>query len=328
MSRQARRVTASDVARSLGISRTTVGYVLNNTPGQTISEATRAKVFAEAERLGYRPHAAAQALARGSSRVVLFLLPDWPVGHTFAGYLDGAESVLAAAGYTMVTGTNRNGGRPRPLLETLGPDMVVPIAPLADDEIAAFRPDGAPQLFRDAELDPEQLPAMRIGSTLQVEHLHELGHTRLAFAAPGDARVARLAAARASAVRERATELGLEVIDERTIPNRDDAVTTVIEDWVTKAVTGVVAYDDDVAAAVVRAAIRADVAVPRQLAVVGHDDSPLARLFLPGLTSVRVDAVGMGRHIAHAVLHSLGADGEPPPALPDLNATVVRRETT
>ena len=34
-----KRVTAADVARSLGLSRATVGFVLNNTAGQTISEA-------------------------------------------------------------------------------------------------------------------------------------------------------------------------------------------------------------------------------------------------------------------------------------------------
>ena len=49
-----RRVTAADVARSLGISRATVGFVLNNTQGQTISAATRERVLAEAERLSAR----------------------------------------------------------------------------------------------------------------------------------------------------------------------------------------------------------------------------------------------------------------------------------
>jgi DNA-binding LacI/PurR family transcriptional regulator len=48
MTTPARRVTASDVARSLGISRATVGFVLNGTPGQTIPEATRSHVLAEA----------------------------------------------------------------------------------------------------------------------------------------------------------------------------------------------------------------------------------------------------------------------------------------
>src|SRR6187399_2916197 len=62
-----KRVTAADIARSLGISRATVGFVLNETPGQTISAATRDRVLAEAKRLGYRPNNAARA---GRSRLL------------------------------------------------------------------------------------------------------------------------------------------------------------------------------------------------------------------------------------------------------------------
>ena len=62
-----KRVTAADVARSLGLSRATVGFVLNDTPGQTIPPATRERVLTEAARLGYRPHSAARALASGRS---------------------------------------------------------------------------------------------------------------------------------------------------------------------------------------------------------------------------------------------------------------------
>ena len=40
-SKTAKRVTAADIAKSLGISRATVGFVLNDTPGQKISDATR-----------------------------------------------------------------------------------------------------------------------------------------------------------------------------------------------------------------------------------------------------------------------------------------------
>ena len=70
-----RRATAADVARSVGVSRATVGYVLNDTPGQTISATTRDKVIETARTLGYRPRAAAQALATGRTHLVLLVLP-------------------------------------------------------------------------------------------------------------------------------------------------------------------------------------------------------------------------------------------------------------
>jgi DNA-binding LacI/PurR family transcriptional regulator len=88
----------------------------------------------------------------------------------------------------------------------------------------------------------------------------------------------------------------------------------------------VVAYDDEVAAAVAGAAIRSGMEIPGSLAVIGHDDSPIARLFVPALTSVRLDVAGMGRGAARAVLRALGAGSELPE--PDGGAQVVRREST
>lgn len=328
MATKARRVTASDIARSLGLSRATVGFVLNDTPGQTISETTRRRVLAEAERLGYRPHAAARALARGSNRLVLFVLPDWPVSYTLADFLDEAATVLDRAGYALVTWTRHQGDRARPLWEALDPDIVVPVASLTDEERAAFRPGMTPALFPGSEPTmADQSPLASAGTELQVEHLHQLGHTRVAYAGPADPRSAGMAAARLSALQRRGEALGVEVVDEQLVAGADGRLRAVVQRWVTAGVTGVVAFNDEVAAAVVRAAVTAGVAVPEHLAVVGHDDSPLAGLFLPALTSVRVDAAGMGGYTAHAVLHALGVESAAP-GLPELDAAVVRRETS
>ena len=89
-----RRITAADIAREVGVSRTTVGFVLNATPGQTISPATTRKVLDAAERLGYRPHLAAQALARGRTNIVLLVLPDWPVDYSMRRHLDEARRLV------------------------------------------------------------------------------------------------------------------------------------------------------------------------------------------------------------------------------------------
>src|SRR4051794_33842882 len=75
-----RRVTSADVARLAGVSRATVSYVHNDTPQQTISGPTRARVLDAAARLGYAPSAAARTLRTGRSDIVLCLLPDWPIG--------------------------------------------------------------------------------------------------------------------------------------------------------------------------------------------------------------------------------------------------------
>src|SRR5450756_2476306 len=70
MTRPVKRSTSVDVARAAGVSRTTVSYVLNDRPGESIPEETRRRVLESAERLGYRPRPSARTLAGGRSDIV------------------------------------------------------------------------------------------------------------------------------------------------------------------------------------------------------------------------------------------------------------------
>ena len=133
------RITAVDVARAAGVSATTVSFVLNDTPGQTISDVVRARVLAEAERLSYTPHPLARALATGQSRIVLVVLPDWSVEHPLRLLLEEISTVLDEAGYSLVTMNQSRSGHATPLWETLHPDVVMSIDPLPKSQAAAIR---------------------------------------------------------------------------------------------------------------------------------------------------------------------------------------------
>src|SRR6185312_7883167 len=67
--------TRADVARLAGLSTAVVSYVLSGSD-RPVSEASRARVLAAVEALGYRPNAAAQALSRGRSTMIGFIVPD------------------------------------------------------------------------------------------------------------------------------------------------------------------------------------------------------------------------------------------------------------
>jgi len=323
------RVTSQDVARSLGISRATVGFVLNDTPGSRISEETRRRVLAEAERLGYRPHTAAQALARGGSRLVLFVLPDWPIDVQLRRHLAEAEQELDRAGYSMVTYSRHAGARSRPLWEVLEPEVVVGLAPFDAEQLAAFHAAGITRIVPDGAVSAglSALPSQAEGPRLQIEHLVERGHRVLGFAASADPRLSELSAVRAAAAAARASELGLPEPVACTVEEPD--ASTGLAHWRARGVTAVAAYNDDVAAAVAGTALRAGLDVPGDLAVVGHDYTPLARLFVPGLTSVQVDVRGLGRYVAAQALASAGhAGGGRALGIPDVGAHVVVRDST
>ena len=325
----AKRVTAADVARSLGISRATVGFVLNDTPGQTISEATRARVLDEAKRLGYRANTAARALASGRSRIILLVLPDWPLDYAMRTHLDEASLALDEAGYALVTMTPHPGGQAQPLWETLRPDVVMGMAPFTVEQLESIRASGVEHVIPPQpaqELGEDDQLGFAEGPRLQVEHLLSQGRRRLAFARSADPRVADLVTqrkARADAALQDASArafLADDAVTEETAGDR-------VEQWTALGVDGVVAYNDDIAAMVVGAAVRAGIRVPEDLAVIGHDDTPLARLFVPALSSVRIDTAGLGRYLAELALSA--ATGAPAPlAGPETDAHLVVRETT
>jgi len=321
-----RRVTAADVAREAGVSRATVGFVLNSTLGQTISEGTTQRVLEAAKRLGYRPHPAAQALASGRTRIILLVLPDWPVEYSLRRYIDEASGFLDEAGYSLVTMTIREGSKARPLWETLRPDVVMGMLPFSEQTFRDIRSAGVASVIPgpDDAATTTQSPAS-LGPRLQVEHLAERGRGRLVFAATADHRLEALQSARYALAATTAEGLGLPRLLRYEV-DRDNAG-ALVKDWRRDRVDGVVAYNDDVAALVIGAALRGGLRIPEDLAVVGHDDSPIAEVFVPSLTSVHMDNAGLGRYFADLALSA--ANGTDWPAWqPSTKVSLAVRESS
>jgi len=319
-----RRVTSSDVAREAGVSRATVGFVLNRTPGQTISAETQERVTSAAARLGYRPNESARRLARGSTRIVLMVLPDWPLEHSMQRNIDAATAMLERAGYTLVTFTP-HGSAARPLWETLSPDVVIGMTPFTDEQIQSMRTSGVLHIVPDvgAKEAPDSHPAYNRGPRLQVKHLHALGHRRIGFAATADARLQGLQATRLNEAVVAAAELGIEIGPVETIAVDAHAALAA---WREAGCTAVSAYNDEVAAVVVRTALSEGLTVPGDLAVIGHDGSPLAKLFYPALSTIEVDYEALGRYSAQIALAAIG--DMPEPSEPDQVLTLVARDST
>lgn len=104
MSEDARAVNIHDVARRAGVAVSSVSRVLSNHPD--VSDKMRAKVEAAAKDLGYSPDPVAQSLRSGSSRLVGYVVRDFMTPF-FSEVIEGLESVLTKAGYTLLV---MNGG--------------------------------------------------------------------------------------------------------------------------------------------------------------------------------------------------------------------------
>ncbi|MFB4268440.1 LacI family DNA-binding transcriptional regulator [Nonomuraea sp. GTA35] len=322
-----RRVTSVDVAREAGMSRATVSYVLNNTPGQSIPESTRQRVLQAAERLGYTPYAPARTLRSGRSDVVLFVLPDWPQGPTMADLVDRAAHVLAEAGLTLVTHVHAAGddGLAR-LWTSLTPAAVFGMRPFSAVELESMRRAGISAVLPYTDQPGEDvggsLWVLGVGG-LQAQYLIGKGHTRLACALPDEPRLTALGRARAEGVALVCAEAGLPRPVLSTVPLDAEAAAEVIGTWRGAGVTGICAYNDEVALAL-QAGLRAR---GESLAVIGADDIPAARFAVPPLTTVAQDSGELGAHIARALLDALQGEQPDLETFPGAALHVVERES-
>ncbi|HEU4424475.1 MAG TPA: LacI family DNA-binding transcriptional regulator [Pilimelia sp.] len=328
---QARRVTSADVAREAGLSRATVSYVLNDAPHQKIPEETRQRVLAAAARLGYAPSAAARALRSGRSDVVLCLLPNWPMGPAVGALMSNLSAELARHGMTFVLHPSTADARPTAeIWKAITPAAVLAFEELSAAEVAAMRAAGVALVVallgsskdQRRELEVQQ---QRVGR-LQAEHLVAAGHTRIGYASPDDERLRSFVQPRLEGVRTACVESGLDAPVVRAVPLDTDGAAQAVRAWRAgaDAVTGVCAYNDDVALAVLAGLRTVGLAAPADVAVVGVDDIPAARLAAPPLTTVTVDLTAVAAHLAATIVAASAGHPEPPPPGSDIVQITVR----
>ncbi|MCT9137583.1 LacI family DNA-binding transcriptional regulator [Streptomyces violarus] len=306
-----RRVTSADVAREAGVSRATVSYVLNDAPHQKIPEATRQRVWDAAARLGYAPSAAARTLRMGRSDIVLGLLPDWPIGHVLGRLIQQLTNALAEYELTFLVHSSAHPARPlQEIWKALTPAAVLALDEFPEPEADAMRAAGIEVVMAmhgstRGELRPPLVSEEPIG-VLQARHLAG-SHRRLGYAYPDLTRLDALAQPRLDGVRKVCAERGLPEPDVRTVAPEPRSAAEAVQAWLAAdpPVTGICAFNDDVAMAVLVALQSLGLRAPEDLAVIGVDDIPSAALAQPPLTTVVRDIDTIARGLARRIAHTL-----------------------
>ncbi|MFF9774340.1 LacI family DNA-binding transcriptional regulator [Streptomyces sp. NPDC013978] len=310
-----RRVTSGDVAKEAGVSRATVSYVLNDSPHQKIAEATRKRVWEAAARLGYAPSAAARALRTGRSDIVLGVLPDWPIHHVLGRLIQQLTNAFAEHELTFLVHSSAGPARPlRDVWKALTPAAVLALNEFPQTEAEAMRAvgievvmamHGSPTEEADPPLGTPLVSEEPIGA-LQARHL-AASHRRLGYAYPDLPRLDVLAQPRLDGVRQVCEERGLPEPVVRSVPLELDGATEAVKSWLAAdpPVTGICAFNDDIAMAVLLGAQALGLNVPRDLAVVGVDDIPSSALLRPSLTTVVRDTDTLARGLARRVVDAI-----------------------
>jgi DNA-binding LacI/PurR family transcriptional regulator len=324
-----RRPTSTDVARRAGVSRATVSYVLNDVPHQTIPDATRQRVLAAAEKLGYTPHAAARTLRVGESRLVLFINAGIPYGANLSVMIDTLSAEVTASGRSLVIWQQHDPADLAATLAHLQPALAITLGRLTGEQRALLARAQIPSLETGTGAD---LDGADTGVTLQIRYLASQGHRQLGYVTTADVQFGMFAEHRLAGARSACAELGLNppAVAELSAPPEAlvSDLSAILRTWTKRPdpVTAVACYNDVYAAACLAAASQARLSVPDDLSIIGMDDEAVSGYTQPALTTIRLHVTDFARDVwtrADAMLDG-GLAEEDPPLMP---VSLVRRQS-
>ncbi|MFG0306881.1 MAG: LacI family DNA-binding transcriptional regulator [Phycisphaerales bacterium JB040] len=317
--RRSDRVTLATVARMAGVAESTASRVLNGyTQNFRVRPEVRQKVLDAAQHLNYRPNPMVRSIS--AKRTNLVAVVGWASDGVNRTALSEAVRVCSGGGKHVCT-------------TFLQPDN-------AGHELPSWRVDGAivlqVRIEEDlAELEASGLPYVSIngatgpggdsvtfneaqGMNLALDHLHELGHSKIAYMYLEQARVNPRGIphgsvrARREAYADGMERLGLEPIegwDRFDIPFRDYVRDVVLG----QGATAIIVYDDVMALYLIQAASATGLSIPEDLSIVAFNDELPARAATPPLTTVRLPAAEAGRRAGDLLLERLALSPEEQP---------------
>ncbi|MEO9528129.1 LacI family DNA-binding transcriptional regulator [Roseibium sp.] len=309
-----------DVAREAGVSTATVSRALSNP--ELLSEATREQVFAAIRSTGYRVNRAARNLRTRRAGAVLVMVPN--LGNPFfSQILAGISETLGDRDTSvLIADTGDRATLEKPLvdyfLDSQIDGMICLDGGLSHSEIQLFRDNGVSGrvVFACEWVHGLDLPSVRSdnvrGARLAVQHLHDLGHRKIAHVTGPEDNV--LTHARRTGMLEERARLGLPAREEWII--RGDfslasgrlAAHRILE--MTDRPTAVFCASDQVAFGLISTLTANGVRVPEDMSVIGFDDIDLSEFYVPALTTVRQDRRALGARAASLLLNCIDVGEE------------------
>jgi len=314
------RANVREVAELAGVAISSVSRVLSEHPD--VSSAMRVRVLAAVEELRYEPDFLAQSLRRGSTLSVGFVVGDIS-NPVMASFARGAETVLRAAGYSMLL-MNSDGD---PALDEAHIRFFQSrrvdgmLLSLASEKRRAtldlLETIGVPFVVFDREV-PARIGANavlsdhRTGMRAATEHLLDLGHRRIGLIIPSlEMRAGR---ERVGGLRDAIAARGIEdetiVLPGSLLAEHGESATNELLD-LPDPPTAIIAGGNQLLIGTLRVLTARDKRVGEDIALITCDDLPLTELYRPPIATISRDTIGIGRAAAQ-LLHARLQHAEEP----------------
>ncbi|WP_182898557.1 LacI family DNA-binding transcriptional regulator [Microbispora sp. H10830] len=329
-SQAAGRVTISEVAAEAGVGRATAARTLGGYGH--VSPELRQRVLAAAEKLGYRANALARSMSTGVSHTIGVIVAD--IGNPFfAGLVRGVCDASRARGFdTIVLSTyedlDEEVAATNVLIDKRVDGMIIASAAVSGREVGHVKEAltrGVPVVLVDRAIPALDLDAVvidnRDAAREAVERLIAAGHRRIGFvwgppmAQPPATRRELLAAASRNLWTDGERLRGyLDALDDARIPFDPELVMVgrKVEERVTQEVARMLSLPDRITAlfcteteavtGALRALRAAGLSYPRDVALIGFDDSAWAAVMDPPLTMIAQPVHELGAKAAEVLL--------------------------
>jgi len=306
--------TSVDVARRAGVSQSAVSLVFGGKGTGRVGKLTQEAILHAAQELGYRPNTAARTLRSGRSRLIALAVPDVS-NPFFAAVLQGAEQAARKYGYAVMLASIRDEQDWQPVVldaltsRAVDGFLLCTVQPPTVREQTALQGKAVMVDAFDTGLPSLQLD-IEAGMHAAMTHLLRLGHTKIAhLAAAVDAETFHL---RHQAYLDALQAAGVPVAETYQarapfiIADAHRAARLVLER--PDPPSAFVCDSDVLAVGAYKAAKDLQRAIPQDLSVVSFDDSIIARILDPELTTVAIPARVIGEQALQLLLAVLEED--------------------
>jgi len=326
------QTTIIDIARSIGVSNSTVSRALHG--HADISPETRQAVLEMAAQLDYQPNQLAYNLVKSRTNTIGMIVPEF-TNSFFPNVIIGAHEVLTEAGYNLTIMQSNESyavevSNTRAMLANRIDGLLISLTQETNnyDHLKVFEKRGIPLVLFNRVCDQVEAPKVVVNdfeaSFLAVEHLIQNGYERIAhLGGPLNLQVSRerLRGYRAAMEKygksieenmviqgmfsqQKARIYGKYLLD---LENRPDAIFAV---------------NDSSAIEIMLMALEKGIKIPEELGVVGFSDNPESAYIGPGLTTIRQPTAEIGKTTAQWILQLV--ESEEDVKLPD--ETVLKTE--
>lgn len=340
-----KKPTIDDVASCAKVGKATVSRVLNNSPA--VSKEVRTRVLSAVKALNYKVNMQARSLASGAANLIAIIhasdFDSEPNSYYQSGLELGALRVCSDLGFQLQTHTfnqNNNDYKPKILevLEKNRYDGIILTPPFSDNValVEGIIAHGCPVVCISAGASTRHLAASigiddeQAGYEI-AKYLIDLGHTRFGYIRGIIGHIS--AEDRFAGFNRALLEAGLDpkaAITERgnfTFKSgieRSQAIFTA-----TNPPTALICGNDDMAAGALLSAHKLGLSIPKDISIVGFDDTPVSEIVWPPLTTIHQPLKKLGQGAVELLTQKIKNNGNSEsPVSKTIPFTVQVREST